>query len=959
MTPRQIGTALALLACAALLSCSAPSLPAPEADEGARLFTLAEEHEDQARFREAVDTYRLAAEVYQDLARSSLQEADWARLVTCLNRMGWHLSVSLGDHNEARRQLERAVAIGHAHLDDQPIQILHSYHNLAVVAFYQGRLDEALELNNKLLAWRSERFGDRHDEVAATLNNLGMVYLARGDLVQAALYYERALAIKTEHHGPHHASLANTWLNLGRIHTLLGNHDKAVAALQTCYELRSANLPAGHPQIAAAALTLGMAFKATGQYPRAHELLLQAADLQRAAFGDDHPHLAHTLWELGMVETLLGEEAKGLRALERALEIIARHFGEHDYHLAESQNHLAWHHWYGERWDPALAHMDRALQALDYRPGTVEPAGNFADESLIRCLQGRAVILLTKYRSTGEIDLLQRALADIDDAVGVMARRSLDFLAQDSKLLLNARHRHLLTMGVHAALECYRQTENPAYLDLSFAYSEKSRMAILREGLDDVQARQFASIPEEQLQQEHQKVDRIHQLGIQLAREEEDPSAATNELMPQLLDAYRDLESFVLTLEKDYPRYYQLKYAPLRQPATPLSGLVTDEKTALLGYHIGDGLLTLFAATHERVVAHQVNLDGGPPASLPVADWLLSEPAAPRATLMTAIDKLRTGLIYGQPDTVAYYGRRLYRTLLEPVADEIAGKDLYIIPDGQLGFLPFETLLEREPGARTAGWDLPFMIKSHSIAYGYSAQRSQAQGGQAGVVRTRTAAAFAPVFQADASAARPAEDTHRTAPVRAAPLPRSATEIEAIGALFARHRIPFRGYIGEEATEEACKRALREDAFIHLATHGVIDAKHPESSRLLLAKSADGSEDGTLYLGDLFALDSRAELVVLSACETGLGEISAGEGILGFCRGFFYAGAAAVMASLWRIDDAGATPLMTAFYDRILDGQRSDRALREAKLGLIGRGTPPSAWAPFVLITNQPQFPQP
>ena len=571
---------LAPLFCLTLICCSEPQAALPESDTN--FFQKAELEEDRGRFREAVALYRQAGEHFEKNAHNSLQEVDWQKVVTCLNRMGWHLSVSLGDHHQARLQLERAIEIGESYLGSEASATLRGYHNLAVVAYYQGNLDEALQLNTKLLALRRQRYGEVHAEVAATLNNLGMVYLARSDLDRSLRHYQHALAIKITLHGPHHASLASTHLNLGRIYTLLGDHDQAVSALQACYDLRTTHLQPGHPQIGAAAYVLGMALTEAGRYQHAHELLQEASRVQVAAYGEGHPHWAHTLWELGKLETLLGKEELGLQTLDRAQRILSAHYGAKDYHLAESHNHLAWHHWREQRWDTALDHMARALEALDYQPGVVNPSGNFGDEALIRCLQGRATILCSKYRMTGDSSLLENALAAIDDACEAMVRRRLDVLSQNSKLALNARFQNILTLGVHGALELHRHGHGDIYLDRAFSFAEASKMATLRDALTESRARHFAGIPEVVLARERTQIKRVHQLSTRLAGETEGHDKPAEELMPELLAAYDERDTFIAGLKADYPRYYQLKYAELERTVTPLPEWVKDDETALI-----------------------------------------------------------------------------------------------------------------------------------------------------------------------------------------------------------------------------------------------------------------------------------------------------------------------------------------------------------------------------------------
>ena len=163
-----------------------------------------------------------------------------------------------------------------------------------------------------------------------------------------------------------------------------------------------------------------------------------------------------------------------------------------------------------------------------------------------------------------------------------------------------------------------------------------------------------------------------------------------------------------------------------------------------------------------------------------------------------------------------------------------------------------------------------------------------------------------------------------------------------------------RVYLEGEATEEKLKHAgLERYRYVHLATHGVIDEKHPRRSGLLLMEHKGSAEDGTLRLAEIYNLSLNADLVVLSACETGLGQLVRGEGVIGLTRGFLYAGASSVLVSLWRAADATTATLMVDFYRELFAGKPASRALREAKLGAIHRdpeSAKPYSWSAFVLV---------
>lgn len=929
---------------------------APPRPKAAALMKAAVDAERAGRFQVAVDFYQQAAELFLSLANQSFTEQDWQSYCDCLNQMGWDLAVYLGDYDRAREVLEHSVTTGETHLPRNHDQVMRGIHTLAVVSYYQNRLDEALELNNDLLKLRREKFGEEHAEVAATLNNLGLVYFAKGEMSQAQLFYEQSLAIKEKLQGPNHPSSATTHLNLGRIHTVLGNLGKAIDHLETCHKIRTDHLHPDHPEIAASAYVLGMALIEKGELHRAQSLLELASEIQIEAMGEENPHRAHTLWELGKTKTLTGKGTEALELFTRSLAIMKDHYGEHDYHVAESLNHLAWYFWKEERLELALDYMNQALDVLQYQPGGPRISASIIDETLIRCLQGRAVIGLSAYHAHRNWQELTSALAAIDDAVTVIAQKRMGFLSQKSKLSLNRRYHRLLTMAVHASLELYRQSGEGEFLERAFSYSEKSKMAVLLDTVHESRAQSFAGIPRELLTRERELKSRIYQYDTRLAQLIETQTPEIDATQKNLIQAYEALETFTGRLQTEYPSYYRLKYSGRDFGTLSLQNLVTHEKLALVAYHLGHGLLTIFSITKKGARVEQVSLETGEPpdqnlgSRLPVPDWLARDSQTP-TSLILDIEKLRNSMVFSRRDVLQFYARKLFRTLMRPIYSELKGKSLVIVPDAQFGYLPFEVLLTGEVPEETGSWNLPYLLKDHTISYLYSTQLNPEPLNQGRVINPRNGVAFAPVFQ---TGGEPARAARRDGVVSwwedVRPLPYTEQEVKMVARLFRQRGIPFQVFTHQAANESTLKDFLGEADLIHIATHGLFDLQQSRSNRLLLAKPLGGKEDGLLYLNELYARKMKARLVVLSSCDSGLGAITSGEGILGFCRGLFYAGAKSVVVSYWQVSDQSTTELMAHFYGQLLAGRSPAEALSLGKLTQIEQNTPPYFWAPFVLI---------
>ena len=336
--------------------------------------------------------------------------------------------------------------------------------------------------------------------------------------------------------------------------------------------------------------------------------------------------------------------------------------------------------------------------------------------------------------------------------------------------------------------------------------------------------------------------------------------------------------------------------------------------------------------------------------------------------LRSAVLALEPPVEFGRP------AHRLYRELVAPAlaAARAAGepiRELVVVPDGALHLIPFEALITTAPRAGDRFEDLGYLVRDLAISYAPSATvLASLESGvtrPVGETETRSEPPLQFLAFADPRYDRPlalncpelnrgsAGGSPSDSAVRAEPLGRlagSRAEVQSIERLYA-HR--GRVYLGSEASEERIKSdpAVAAAERVHLAVHGVVCESFPERSGLVFAL-AGGLEDGILQTREIFGLRLAADLVVLSACETGVGRLVSGEGVVGLTRAFFYAGAPSLVVSLWQVSDRSTARLMTSFYEHLDRGEDKAVALQRSRLALIeagGPGAAPFYWAPFVV----------
>jgi CHAT domain-containing protein/Tfp pilus assembly protein PilF len=355
---------------------------------------------------------------------------------------------------------------------------------------------------------------------------------------------------------------------------------------------------------------------------------------------------------------------------------------------------------------------------------------------------------------------------------------------------------------------------------------------------------------------------------------------------------------------------------------TEIQALLT-EREALLEYALGEERSFLFVITRDRLTVHP---------DLPPADQI-----------GLRVERLRRALRSPNRAWLPGFWRdahELYRTLVAPAEEELSSVDrLIVVPDRELFYVPFETLVREDP-RRVGRGDVSasYALQRWQIAYvpaatvlGQLRTEAGATGG-----RAVTLVAFA-----DSRGAETMAESRSAAGFGS--LPRARQEVEAIAALLSTERT--RLFVGAEATEAAL-RGHPHSRWLHFAVHGFFDARNPSLSGLVMA-------DGELRAREIYDLHLDADMAVLSACETGLGEEVWGEELIGLSRAFFYAGVPTVVVSLWQVADGSTADLMVDFYRRLLAGSAPAAALAGAKRGLIAAGRDhPYYWAPFVVIGN-------
>lgn len=763
----------------------------------------------------------------------------------------------------------------------------------------RGEHSQALECYRKAQAIL-ETTGNKR-ELLRLANSTGLVLRVQGNHRLALEQYQKSLRLAQE--AGDKAGIANALANTGNIHRLQNNYDLALDFYQKAAalfeEVGNKNFFAGMQ------LNLGLTYKQMGEYDRALEYYRKTMEL------------AEILKNKGMVAALL-TNIGNIYAEQRNFPPALENF----------QKSLTYYESVGERY--TLAGVLDNIGRLHYDQGNYKQALTFAERTVAIGEQlGSLEVLMQGYDLLGRTQFAlgnepaARQAYEKEIAATESFRAQAAGSEQDRQRLLE--NRLFPWQGMVKLLVKQNQPQE------ALTFAEQSRARVLLDVLQSGRVNISKAMRSDEQEQERKLKAELTALNLQLSRatqtDKPDP-ARVAELKRRLDNARLNYEAFQTTLYAAHPELKTHRgEAPIIR-AEELAALLPTAGSALLEYVVTDETTYLFAVTQSANRRAEVKV-----FPLPLK----------RAELAGQIESFRRQLAGGDLGfrTAA---ATLYDLLLKPAQAQLKGKtNLVIVPDDKLWELPFQALLTSEQH---------FLLEDAAIAYAPSLTvlREMTKRKQQTSQSPATLLALGNPLLGKETIERA---TLALRGEKLSPLPDAEAEVKALGQLYgAAHS---KVYVGAEAREDRAKAEAASARVLHFATHGVLNNAAPLYSYLVLTQG-DTNEDGLLEAWELMQLDLKADLAVLSACETARGRIGGGEGMIGLTWALFVAGVPSTVVSQWKVESAGTRDLMLNFH-RGLRAPADARvtkaeALRQAALKLMKKPETnhPFYWAGFVLI---------
>ncbi|MBW4613292.1 MAG: CHAT domain-containing protein [Desmonostoc vinosum HA7617-LM4] len=845
---------------------------------------------------------------------------------TILNNIGLVYNL-LGDKQKALVFYNQALPILRSVDDKAGVAI--TLNNIGSVYSSLGDKQKALVFYNQALPI-SRAVGNRGGE-AATLNNIGLIYSSLGDKQKALVFYNQALPILRAVDDK--AGVAITLNNIGSVYDSLGDKQKALVFYNQALPILRA---VGNKAVEAAILNnIGLVYDSLGDKQKALSYYNQALPISRAV--GDKAQEATTLNNIGLVYDSLGDKQKALVFYNQALPIL-RAVGDKAGQATTLNNIGFIHSSLGDK-QKALSYYNQALPMSRAVGDKAQEATTLYNIAFAERNQGN----------------LQQALTQVETAIKVIEDLRTKIDSQELRASYFASQQGVYKFYIDLLMQLHKKDPSKRYDALALQASDRSRARGLIELLTEANIDIKKGIDPKLLAEEQRLqllVDAKEKQLSQLSTQKEPSAQLVADTKQQLEDLLKQQQELKVKIRATNPEYAALKYP---QPLN-LSEIQQqlDKDTLLLQYSLGEERSYLWAVT---------------PNSLDTYELPGREQIEKLAKNLYNNYFKNPGMQGVSPEETAKAANELSKLILAPVAEKLGQKRLVIVGDDALQYIPFAALTS---GKSTTNYE-PLVVNHEIISLPSASTIAiirQELKGRAKAPKTLAILAD-PVFTASdervtgkstntdndldielqqSALNRSTININRSQIER---LPNTRTEAQEILKLVPSNNL--QAFDFDANYNWATNKQLSQYRMLHFATHGFLDSTNPELSGIVLSliDKQGKPQKGFLRLNEIFNLNFPAELVVLSACETGLGREVKGEGLVGLTRGLMYAGAARVVVSLWNVNDEATSLLMRQFYSQMLQqGKTPAAALRAAQLQLWQQEQwrNPYSWAGFTLL---------
>lgn len=876
---------------------------------------------------------------FTERALAIFTKLDHIRMVDAYDRLGechyWYTQ----DYDKAIENCQKGIAIYESKIKDCTSRKSGIYANIGMINAAKLNYSEALSNYNKALACPNE------DNTLAVLNmQLGDFYLRQSLYNKALIFFSKAEFHYKKFYkdNMYHPNLGAVYGNQATCYQYMGAYSKAITFFDKAKEIFEKKLDPNNPNILKAQAYLGFCYADYGQY---NEAIARLQPLIMKNL-DDEKGLKANVFEKLVYCYARTNQRESFNVLMP--ELIKHTESSTFSNLIDKENvyrNIAINYKLVKNYEQSSVFYKKALLLLDSLETKDEKSSNLIDldlgydavdenkteeaiqyfETILNrrtdkedkksleyyyTIYGLSLAYYQKFEKIGDKLFLNKGIDLMDTSVNIIIGLRNDYIEQADKQYLNSDGNIVFDKLIEMLLRKNTLEADSNIVKRCFTLSEQNKSMRLLEAIKGIEIGKV-SVLVDSIKGIKQTINKLEN---QIFWASKDTNKNVLEyLKSQLFEAKLEQESLVNTLKLNAEQDFKNLYHPDILSVGDIQQTLNTNQT-LLEYFVGENSIFIFTINKDQFKVTEVKKD------FPLEEW---------------IQQMRVG-IYGsflnniEDDSLTirtkYYkeaATKLYDKLIAPVQNILRGS-VIIVPDGVLSNISFDALLAEKPSVINRPQNFNYLLNKHKISYCYSATLLNEMVKKEHRQKPKEQfLAMVPAFENKGNATKSNKGNFD-------PLTYSKEEAIALQKIMGGDTL-----IGNKATKSFFTQNASNYRTIHLTTHGKMDDQIGDYSYLVFAQPDSSNENELLYTRELYNIQLNADMVVLSACETGIGELQGGEGVISLARAFAFAGSKSIVTTLWSVNDKATKELMILFYQNIKEGKSKDEALWLAKRAYI------------------------
>ncbi len=879
-----------------------------------------------------------------------------------LGRIGMQLN-NEGKNTEALDTFKLVLEYRKEAYGNENYRLGPAYLAVGIGYFNLGQND--LALHNYQLAEQSYLLRDDPNfaSLGRLYKNISNVYRAKLDYNNALHYAQQALETYKKDDPVDIFGVHDAYYAIAEIKYSLKDYKESLSILQNYYERTDDFNKIYYSEL------IAIIYQTLDEYGDASRFYEITINLMKDYFGENDMQVAIEYLNYADFFGEIGRFEKGIETLNKAYHII------HNYQSTKGIELASYHEYKGDLFRKRKIESPNISSFITQKKQNLNEAIKWYHKSLLALYTGNdslqidqltvdntlsftdcLVLLKTVADTYNELALLDKEeqstsyLTNLEEALNyyeiigeLIQRARMEISGDESKIQLTKLQYETFAKTIETAYLAYEIDHEEKHLLLAFNNSEQIKSSAVFDKISNDLAQENSLIPDSLLELESKLNNTISIYNEKIFEENSNASpdsSLLSEYSNKVFEANRRRDELNRMLEEEYPDYYNLKYSKSLLSIDEIQNML-GKKDAILEYVLNESdslseLYTFVISKDKQLFTRQkVN-----PQMASSMEYIFGFMTSPNYIFTRNEDAVE----------FCISAHNMYQLLIQPFESELANKNLTIIPDGKLNYIAFDGLLKSLPDTSKLidFSQLAYLVRDFNVNYANSANILMSNKKQKRHLQNEVLA-FAPKYNSEQFELSNASYT-------LLPLPGVQKEVDAIA-----ETVRTEIYRGDNATEENFRALNQNFDVLHLAMHAYINDSLPAYSRLAFSpeKGEHSLEtDGWLNTADIYNLDLKnVRLTVLSACNTGIGKMQKGEGLMSLARGFLFAGCPSIVMSLWEVEDNAGTQIMTSFYKNLKNGKTKDEALRLAKIKYLensnSRLAHPHYWMSFKCIGDQ------